>query len=158
MICTPQGKYLFGSKDHVVPGSDGAGEVVAVGPKVTRFQPGNRVMTLLHQGHLSGALTPTTISTTGVGGTIDGCLREFGAFNEQGLVLIPDSLDFAQASTLPCAAITAWNALYGLESKSLKPGDTVLTQGTGGVSLFALQVSYSAPHHQTFPNTWMQVR
>ena len=98
-------------------------------------------MTLLHQGHLSGALTPTTISTTGVGGTIDGCLREFGAFNEQGLVSIPDSLDFAQASTLPCAAITAWNALYGLESKSLKPGDTVLTQGTGGVSLFALQVS-----------------
>ena len=129
----------------MVPGSDGAGEVVAVGPKVTRFQPGNRVMTLLHQGHLSGSLTPTTISTTGVGGTIDGCLREFGAFNEQGLVLIPDSLDFAQASTLPCAAITAWNALYGLESKSLKPGDTVLTQGTGGVSLFALQVSIQFP-------------
>ena len=98
-------------------------------------------MTLLHQGHLSGSLTPTTISTTGVGGTLDGCLREFGAFNEQGLVAIPDSLDYAQASTLPCAAITAWNALYGLESRCLKPGDTVLTQGTGGVSLFALQVN-----------------
>ena len=101
-------------------------------------------MTLLHQGHLSGSLTPTVISTTGVGGTIDGCLREYGAFNEQGLVAIPDSLDYAQASTLPCAAITAWNALYGLESRSLKPGDTVLTQGTGGVSLFTLQVNDSS--------------
>lgn len=56
---------------------------------------------------------------------------------------MPDSLDFAQASTLSCAALTAWNGLYGLESRALKPGDTVLTQGTGGVSMFALQVNQS---------------
>ncbi|KAL9125524.1 MAG: hypothetical protein Q9217_005281 [Psora testacea] len=143
-LLVTKGKYLFGSKDQVVPCSDGAGEIMAVGSKVKRFQPGDRVVTLLHQGHLSGSLTPTTISTTGVGGTIDGCLREYGAFSEQGLVAIPESLNYAQASTLPCAAITAWNALYGLESRSLKPGDTVLTQGTGGVSLFALQFAKAA--------------
>lgn len=77
---------------------------------------------------------------TGVGGYVDGTLRQYGAFNEQGLVAMPQSLDFLQASTLTCAALTAWNGLYGLESKALKPGDTVLTQGTGGVSIFALQV------------------
>jgi len=74
---------------------------------------------------------------TGLGGPADGVLREFGVFNEQGLVLIPDSLSYREAATLPCAALTAWNALYG--SKVLKPGDTVLVQGTGGVSIFALQ-------------------
>jgi NADPH:quinone reductase-like Zn-dependent oxidoreductase len=74
---------------------------------------------------------------TGLGGPVDGVLREYGVFNEQGLVLIPDSLSCREAATLPCAALTAWNALYG--SRPLKPGDTVLVQGTGGVSIFGLQ-------------------
>ena len=138
-----QNKYLFGSNDHVVPVSDGAGTVESVGPRVTRFKPGDRVVTLLNQGHFSGALNPTTISNGGVGGVVDGTLRHYGAFNEQGLVAMPVSLTFQEASTIPCAALTAWNCLYGLESRSVKPGDTVLTQGTGGVSIFALQVCRS---------------
>ena len=96
-------------------------------------------MTLFNQGHIGGAIT-TAIVDTGLGGKIDGTLRQFGTFDQSGLVHMPLSLDFKQASTLPCAALTAWNGLYGLESKALKPGDTVLTQGTGGVSMFALQV------------------
>lgn len=77
---------------------------------------------------------------TGLGGVVDGTLRDYAAFDEQGLVHVPKNLNFGEAATLSCAGLTAWNALYGLESRSLKPGDTVLTQGTGGVSIFALQV------------------
>ena len=79
---------------------------------------------------------------TGVGGMIDGTFRRYGVFDQTGLVKMPETLDYKQASTLPCAALTAWNALYGLESKKLIPGHTVLTQGTGGVSMFGLQVSH----------------
>ena len=81
---------------------------------------------------------------TSLGGAVDGTLCQYGALDEQGLVKMPESLDFRQGSTLPCAAVTAWNALYGVEGKSLKPGDTILTQGTGGVSLFALQFAKAA--------------
>ena len=98
------------------------------------------MVTLFNQGHLAGPPT-TAIAVTGLGGSLDGTLRQYGAFSEQGLVAMPESLDFVEASTLSCAALTAWNGLYGLESKGLKPGDTVLTQGTGGVSIFALQVN-----------------
>lgn len=125
----------------MVPASDGAGEVVAVGSKVTRFKPGSKVLTLFNQGHLGGSLNPLTVAT-GLGGTIDGALRQHGTFNENGLVDMPPSLSWLEASTLPCAALTAWNGLYGL--KALKPGDTVLTQGTGGVSIFAVQFAKAA--------------
>jgi len=119
-----------------VPGSDGAGEVIAVGSKVTRFKPGAKVVTLFNQGHLGGSLNLQTV-TSGLGGVIDGTLREYGSFNENGLVDMPPSLNWQEGSTLSCAALTAWNGLYGL--KPLAPGDVVLTQGTGGVSVFALQ-------------------
>jgi NADPH:quinone reductase-like Zn-dependent oxidoreductase len=79
-----------------------------------------------------------------VGGVVDGVLRQYGAYDEQGLVKTPENLNWLEASTLTCAAVTAWNALYGLESKALKPGDTVLTQGTGGVSIFAVQLAKAA--------------
>lgn len=75
---------------------------------------------------------------------MDGTLREYAAFDEQGLVAMPSNLNFLEGSTLSCAALTAWNALYGLESRALKPGDTILTQGTGGVSIFALQFAKAA--------------
>ena len=127
----------------MVPGSDGAGTVVATGPRVSRFQKGDRVLTLFSQSHLAGSITPSD-TLTGLGGKLDGTLRQYGAFEESGLVHMPSTLDFQQGSTLPCAALTAWNALYGVESKSLKPGDTVLTQGTGGVSMFALQFAKAA--------------
>ena len=110
---------------------------------MTRFRKGDRVLTLFNQSHIGGPIKPADL-VTGVGGVIDGTLRQYGAFEESGLVKMPTTLDFQQGSTLPCAAVTAWNGLYGLESKALKPGDTVLTQGTGGVSMFALQVRYSS--------------
>jgi NADPH:quinone reductase-like Zn-dependent oxidoreductase len=116
--------------------SDGAGEVVAVGNKVTRFQVGQRVVSAFFQSLIAGSLSFEQ-SNTALGGPIDGVLREYALFNEQGLVSIPNSLSYREAATLPCAGLTAWNALYG--SKPLKPGDTVLVQGTGGVSIFALQ-------------------
>lgn len=78
-------------------------------------------------------------SVTGLGGVMDGTLREYAVFNENGLVRQPNNLTAIEASTLSCAALTAWNALYGL--KPLKPGQTVLVLGTGGVSIFGLQVS-----------------
>ena len=132
--------YPFPMKDGVVPGSDGAGSVVLTGSSVTRFKPKDKVLTLFNQGHQFGGITAEAMGT-GLGGVLDGTLRRYGVFDQTGLVLMPETLDYKQASTLPCAALTAWNALYGLESKKLMPGHTVLTQGTGGVSMFGLQVS-----------------
>lgn len=142
-LAIPKGKYPFPIKDNVVPGSDGAGIVEAVGSRVTRFKPGDKVVTLFNQGHLAGTITDGILQT-GLGGSTDGTLREYAALSEQGLVPVPSNLSLEEASTLPCAALTAWNALYGLESRALKPGQTVLTQGTGGVSIFAVQFAKAA--------------
>ncbi|KAL9601048.1 MAG: hypothetical protein Q9219_002757 [cf. Caloplaca sp. 3 TL-2023] len=142
-LIIPKGKYPFPTKDNVVPGSDGAGTVEAVGSRVTQFKPGDKVLTLFNQAHYAGPIDLGIVGT-GLGGAIDGTLRQYGAFEENGLVHMPSTLDMKQGSTLSCAALTAWNALYGLESKALKPGDTVLTQGTGGVSIFALQFAKAA--------------
>lgn len=124
----------------MVPASDGAGVVEAVGLGVIRFKPGDRVVTLFNQGQIAGSLENKAAAKS-LGGTTDGTLREYGAYDEEGLVAMPTTLDFKQASTLPCAALTAWNALYGLQGNVVKAGHTVVTQGTGGVSIFALQVS-----------------
>lgn len=129
--------YPFPIDLPVVPGSDGAGVVTEVGSKVTEFQKGDKVATLFNQGHQYGDIdSPAT--KTGLGGMIDGTLREYGVFNELGLVKAPANLNAIENSTLTCAALTSWNALYGL--KPLKPGQVVLVQGTGGVSMFGLQV------------------
>ena len=132
-----QGLYPFPIRFPVVPASDGAGEVAEVGEKVSEFKKGDKVTTLFNQGHQYGDMTPQAAST-GLGGVIDGALRQYGVFNENGLVKSPSNLNALEASSLPCAALTSWNALFGL--KPLKPGQTVLVQGTGGVSMFALQV------------------
>lgn len=142
-LIIPKGQYPFPAKDNVVPGSDGAGVVESVGSHVTRFKPGDRVVTLFNSGHIAGSLDAASLST-GLGGAIDGTLREYGIFDEQGLVAAPKNLNDLEASTLSCAGLTAWNALYGLESRALKPGQWVLTQGTGGVSVFALQFAKAA--------------
>ncbi|KAL8712921.1 MAG: hypothetical protein Q9220_002779 [cf. Caloplaca sp. 1 TL-2023] len=142
-LIIPKGKYPFPITDGVVPGSDGAGTVEAVGSRVTQFKPGDKVLSLFNQGHTAGPIN-LNILGTGLGGAMDGTLRQYGAFEEKGLVHMPATLDFKQGSTLSCAAVTAWNGLYGLESKALRPGDTVLTQGTGGVSIFALQFAKAA--------------
>jgi NADPH:quinone reductase-like Zn-dependent oxidoreductase len=140
-ILIAKGTFPFAVTNGVIPTSDGAGTVVAIGSKVSLFEVGDKVATLFSQGHLAGSLTPTTIAA-GLGGARDGALREYGAFNEHGLVKTPSNLTALEASTLPCAALTAWNALYGL--RPLRPGQTVLTQGTGGVSIFALQFAKAA--------------
>ncbi|KAF5558537.1 alcohol dehydrogenase [Fusarium napiforme] len=140
-IMIAQGTYPFDVKPNIIPGSDGAGEIVAIGNKVTRFQKGSKVMTLFMQTYFGGPLTPKVLGSA-VGGSVDGTLREYGVFNENGLVDMPRNLSYLEAATLPCSALTAWNALYGL--KAVLPGDWVLTQGTGGVSISALQFAKAA--------------
>ena len=130
-------------KSGVVPGSDCAGVIVATGELVTRFAKGGKVCTTLNQGHLAGSLTPQAAQTS-LGGSLDGTFRQYGVFNENGLVLMPTTLSFREASTLPCAGVTAWNIFYGLTGKVLRPGNSVLTLGTGGVSLFAIQLAVAA--------------
>ena len=136
-------KGTYGSQKFkpIIPLSDGAGEVVAVGEWVTRFQVGDRVAGIFMQNYIAGELTPDK-SHSALGGSIDGVLAEFVVLNEQGLVLIPDHLSYEEAATLPCAAVTAWNAL--MVEGQLKAGETVLLLGTGGVSLFALQFAKAA--------------
>src|SRR5580704_15736716 len=118
-----------------IPLSDGAGEVVAIGADVTLWKPGDRVAGIFMQNWLDGPLTAAK-GRGALGGDVDGMLTDFIVLKEPGLVAIPDHLSFQEAATLPCSAVTAWNALAAGE---LKPGSTVLIQGTGGVSIFALQ-------------------
>jgi len=120
-----------------IPCSDGAGEVEAVGEGVTLWKPGDRVAAIFMQNWLDGP--PSASKSRGaLGGDIDGMLAEYVVLKETGLVAIPEHLSFQEAATLPCAAVTAWNAL---SVGNLKPGSTVLVQGTGGVSIFALQLA-----------------
>jgi NADPH:quinone reductase-like Zn-dependent oxidoreductase len=132
-----KGTYHPKAKLPTVPFSDGAGEVVATGGDVTRWKTGDRVCPIFTQGWLEGEPSMQKNRTALGGGDLDGVLRDYGAFDENSLVKIPDALSFEEAATLPCAAVTAWNAL--VNSGKLKAGETVLTLGTGGVSIFALQ-------------------
>jgi NADPH:quinone reductase-like Zn-dependent oxidoreductase len=120
-----------------VPCSDGAGEIAAVGEGVTQWKKGDRVAGAFMQNWLDGPPTPAKVKGA-LGGDIDGMLTEFRCFKETGLVQLPEHLSFVEAATLPCAAVTAWNALA---AGNLKPGATVLILGTGGVSIFALQLA-----------------
>jgi len=119
-----------------VPCSDGAGEIVSVGQGVTQWKPGDRVAGIFMQKWLDGA--PDSKKVKGaLGGDIDGMAATEVVLPETGLVRIPDHLSYQEAATLPCAAVTAWNALFTVSE--IKPGRTVLIEGTGGVSIFALQ-------------------
>jgi NADPH:quinone reductase-like Zn-dependent oxidoreductase len=121
------------------PASDMAGEVVAMGPGAGRFRVGARVIANFKTDWLEGAVPPAKGSLRNLGGPGPGVLAEFVALPEAWLVASPDTLDDAQASTLPCAGLTVWTAL--VELGALQPGQTVVTQGTGGVSLFAVQLA-----------------
>jgi NADPH:quinone reductase-like Zn-dependent oxidoreductase len=131
-----KGAYNPRLKMPIVPFSDGAGEVVETGADVTKWKVGDRVSPIFMQGWFGGGIDITK-ARTALGGDLDGVLREFAAFDENGLVRVPDHLTDEEAATLPCAAVTAHNAL--MVSGSIKPDDTILLQGTGGVSIFALQ-------------------
>src|SRR5262245_41102544 len=120
----------------LVPLSDGAGEIAAVGEGVTRVKVGERVAGLFMQKWLAGEVNEE-IAKSSLGGGGTGMLAEYVALHEDGVVRVPDHLSDEDAATLPCAAVTAWHAL--VTEGGVKAGDSVLTQGTGGVSLFALQ-------------------
>ncbi|RGP53653.1 zinc-dependent alcohol dehydrogenase family protein [Pseudomonas abyssi] len=130
------GQYHEVFSSGMVPLSDGAGEVVEVGEGVDRWQPGDRVIGSFWQGWLAGDLK-NAIAPRSMGGPLDGMLSEFVSLPANGLVLCPSHLSYEQAACLPCAAVTAWQAL--VVEGHVKAGDWVLVQGTGGVSLFALQ-------------------
>jgi NADPH:quinone reductase-like Zn-dependent oxidoreductase len=130
------GQYPAISRADVVPLSDGAGEVVAVGDEVTRFKAGDRVVISCMPRWVAGPFEPRyALEQFGV--TLDGMLADYVAVDEEGLVALPDTLSFEDGASLPCAAVTAWNSLCGLRAPL--PGQSVLTIGTGSVSLFALQ-------------------
>jgi NADPH:quinone reductase-like Zn-dependent oxidoreductase len=136
-----KGMYPIGKRDEVVPLSDGAGEVAAVGPGVTRFKTGDRVAGIFFQDWISGRSTPEGLSSA-LGGQRDGMLAQYVTLHEQGLVKLPANLSFEEGATLPCAAVTAWNGLF--TRGRLQPGDFVLLEGTGGVSIFGLQFATAA--------------
>jgi NADPH:quinone reductase-like Zn-dependent oxidoreductase len=120
----------------LIPLSDGAGEVVALGEGVTRVKVGDRIAAIFFQDWIAGRLTRQKIKSA-LGGAINGMLAEYVVLNQEGVVLLPDHLSYEEGATLPCAAVTAWQAL--VTRGNLTAGETVLLLGTGGVSTFALQ-------------------
>jgi len=137
-LAVARGEYGKTVPYPIIPLSDGAGEVVELGPGNKRWSVGDRVAGIFMQGWQEGPVDTDKVKTA-LGGAVDGVLSEFRVFVEDGLVRIPDHLSFEEAATLPCAAVTAWHALKGLQ-----PGESVLVQGTGGVSVFALQFAKMA--------------
>ena len=131
------GRYPLPSRPGVVPLSDGAGEVVAVGGQVGRFAVGDRVTASYWPRWISGRLRPEVVDQLGC--TVDGWLAEYVLLEQEAAVAMPDHLTWAEAAALPCAGVTAWNALT--RPGTLVPGATVLTLGTGDVSLFAVQLA-----------------
>jgi NADPH:quinone reductase-like Zn-dependent oxidoreductase len=133
------GRYSRGAKYPLVPLSDGAGEISAVGTGVTAWRPGDRVTTSFFSGWVNGPQTRESAATA-LGGAVDGVLAEAMVLPAQGVVRTPEHMSDVEAATLPCAALTAWNALFeGVDP--LRPGQTVLLEGTGGVSIFGLQLA-----------------
>ncbi len=136
-LLTVEGGYGSRQKQaDLIPVSDGAGKVVAVGDGVTRFAPGDRVVANFFQDWLGGEPDEHSMHS-GLGGLIDGMAAELRVLPEYGLAHTPAHLSDAEAAALPCAGLTAWSAV--IDQGGVKPGDLVLTQGSGGVSAFALQ-------------------
>lgn len=134
-LITVQGKGGV-SRLPLIPFSDGAGEVAAIGEGVTRVAVGDRVCPMFFQSWIDGKVSAAS-RRYALGGTRSGVLQEVMVLDAEGVSRVPSHLSFREAATLPCAGLTAWRALF--EVANVKPGDTVLVQGTGGVSIFALQ-------------------
>ena len=141
MVNGMYGRGAASSSDVITPFSDGCGVVEAVGEGVTRFKAGDRVATLFFQGWVSGPPTLEKVMTA-LGFPIPGAGAELQTFSEQGLSKVPEFLSDQEVATLPCAALTAWRGLF--VDARLEPGDTVVLQGTGGVSIFGLQFAHAA--------------
>jgi NADPH:quinone reductase-like Zn-dependent oxidoreductase len=140
-LAVMRGAYGGGVKAPLTPLSDGAGEVVAVGEGVTRVKTGDHVAGIFMQDWIEGPPDDAKANSA-LGGAIHGMMAEKVCLRADGLVHYPSHLSFEEAATLPCAAVTAWHALF--RSGGLRPGETVLLQGSGGVSVFALQFAKMA--------------
>ncbi|KAF8609727.1 zinc-type alcohol dehydrogenase-like protein [Ceratobasidium sp. AG-I] len=125
----------------LIPTCDGAGEVVAVGDGVSKWKKGDRVHSLFTEGWLSGPMKPEYFATA-LGAPVSGCLTQYRIFPEATLLPIPDHLTYEEAATLPCAAVTAWHALF--ERRPLTKDSTILVLGSGGVSVFGAQLAKAA--------------
>ncbi|HYY00976.1 MAG TPA: NAD(P)-dependent alcohol dehydrogenase [Mycobacterium sp.] len=137
-IAIPLGRYVRDSKSGLVPCSDAAAEVVEVGEGVDDYRPGDRLMSIF-QPRWFGGPPPATADDDSYGSGQDGWLAEYKVVSRESVVAIPAALSDEQAATLPCAGVTAWNALSG--PAPIRAGQTVLTLGSGGVSVFALQLA-----------------
>lgn len=133
--------YVAPPGADIVPLSDGAGEIVEVGPDCQRWRAGHRVISCFSPTWKAGRATLADAVHT-LGRVEPGVLTEYRLFEEDGIVAIPDTMSFEQAATLPCAGLTAWNALFGY--RAVMPGESVLCLGTGGVSTFAIQLAKKA--------------
>src|ERR1700734_190641 len=135
-----RGSYRAPVRDNIIPLSDGAGEVVEVGPGVARVKVGARVAGCFLPRWPGGEAAPD-VHASALGGGLDGMLADYAVLEEDGVVKIPPHLSLEEGATLPCAGVTAWHAM--IEHAKLKAGDTILLQGTGGVSIFGLQFAHA---------------
>ena len=133
-----RGRYPRPARPGLIPTSDAASDIVAVGDGVRSFKPGDRVMGAFHPRWFGGEM-PTTIQADTYGAESDGWLAELKAVSQEAVVPAPDGLSYEEAATLPCAGVTAWTALTG--PAPIRAGHSVLVQGSGGVSIFALQLA-----------------
>ena len=136
-----RGTYRMGVRDNLIPLSDGAGEVAEIGAAVTRVKVGDHVAGNFFQRWPGGEPSAESHKSA-LGGGIDGMLAEYVVLEEDGVVKIPAHLSLEEGATLPCAAVTVWHAM--MEHAKLKAGDTILLQGTGGVSIFGLLFAHAA--------------
>jgi NADPH:quinone reductase-like Zn-dependent oxidoreductase len=147
LIC--QGKYPASTKDGVIPTSDGAGEIVALGEDAAsaattgNWKVGDRVAAIFTPSYLGGTPRYTKGLEGSLGGDIDGMLAQYVLLDATALVRVPDYMSFEEAATLPCAGVTAYNALYGCVNP-LRANHVVLVLGTGGVSVLAAQIALAA--------------
>lgn len=136
-----RGTYRMPVQENLIPLSDGAGEVVEVGPGVTRVKPGDKVAGVFFQRWPGGEMNAQETAASALGGAIDGMLAEYVVLEEEGTVKIPAHLSLEEGATLPCAGVTAWNAI--VHHAKLIAGNTVLLQGTGGVSILGMQLAHA---------------
>lgn len=143
-LLVARAEYMNGGGAPLIPCSDGAGEVLAVGAEVTRFRPGDRVAAAFYPTWIDGDPTEDKVAR-GLGGGRDGVLAQEVVLSEEAWFAIPSHLSYVEAATLPCAGVTAWNALF--VAGELERGDSVLILGTGGVAIWALQLAAAAGLH-----------